>query len=430
MSELFLLRPAEAALKRKPKHRGLLWALCLCFGVFLGWAAWAEMDEVCRGAGQVVPSGRVQQIQNLEGGIVREFLVREGDLVDKDQLLLRIDNEYAGSQYRDNLGRSLEAMAAIARIKALISGGEPEFAPSVGEELMQRQRDLLYAERERNAAELAVLVSQKELRLQEVAEQEEKLRQMEQSLGLAQRQRELARPLLQSRAYSPMDFLGLEQKVQALSADMATLRLAIPRGRIAAQEAENRHRLRRAEIAAKQREDLNRLEAELISLSESLSAGSDRVSRAEVRSPVRGTVKKIYVTTVGGVIKPGEDIMDIVPVDDALIIEARISPSDMAFIEPGQRATVRLSAYDFSIYGGLEGVVDQVGADTLQGQNGEIYYPIKVRTLKKSLEYRGQEMRIMPGMQAQVDVLTGKKTVLQYLIKPIAKAKQSALREH
>lgn len=431
--ELPLLPPVEAALHRRPvSTRRVLYAVCLTFVVLLGWAALAEVDEVARGTGQVIPSQRVQQIQNLEGGILRELMVAEGHIVEKDALLARIDNEQAGSVLRDAQYKSLDLRAAIARLRAEISGAEPDWPQEVRErapDIIARHEELLAGHRRQDAAGLRALDAQLELRQQELAEQTTRRKGLESALALAVRQRNLVRPLLATRSYSEVEYLNLEQRVSGLQGDLDTLAATIPRLEAAVREAEERLNLRRAELASEDLAESTRAEVELASLRELIISGGDRVTRTDVRSPVRGTVKRIHITTQGGVIRPGEAIMDVVPVDDTLVIEARISPQDVAFIYPGQRAVVRLSAYDFGIYGALEATVEQISADTLEGKGGEVYYLVKLRTKDTALRHKDAHLPILPGMVATVDVITGKKTVLDYLLKPILKARQTALRE-
>ncbi len=418
--------------KGKASFRLLFAVLCLAFFLMLLWAAFAEIDEVVAGMGQVIPSQRVQHIQNLEGGILRELLVREGEQVDKGALLLRIDNETAGSEYRDALTRSLELEASIARLRAELDGGEPQYSESLlrsAPELIARHNSLLEAERAKSDTTRKALQAQLELRKLDAEELLTKQRNLTASLSVAVRQRDLARKLMASRSYSEMEFLHLEQQVLSLQGELAALESGIPRSHAAIREAEERLGMVKAERDAAALEKLNQATAELAALRELLVAGADRVSRTEVRSPVRGIVKSINITTTGGVILPGEVILDVVPLDDSLIVEARISPQDIAFLFVGQKAKVRLSSYDFAIYGALDATLEHIGADTVQDPQGGIYYQVHLRTDRSSLRYNGRELPILPGMLATVDIMTGKKTVLDYLLKPILKAKQTALRE-
>ncbi len=409
----------------------LVWLSAIAIAILLTWAGFAELDQMARGIGQIVPSQRVQLIQNLEGGIVQDILVFEGQVVEKNTVVMRIDNEMAGSQYREAFVRSLEHEASMARIEALIVGGPAKYSPNVLEvpELVRRQDDMLNAARAQIETELNVLALQVESTKRELEEQHEVKKQALTSLELVQRQRNLALPALRAKAYSELEFLDIEQRLQSLKADLAGLEHSIPRLEAVAKEAAERLQLRKVALEAEYREQLNEVQIQLLSLRELLTAGDDKVQRTEMRSPVRGVVKTIHANTVGGVVAPGATVMEIVPLDDSLIIEARFSPSDIAFLYPGQKALVRITAYDFSVYGGMKALVENISADTLEGQQGETFYQVKVRTENAHLQHAGMSLPIMAGMMAEVDILTGKKTILDYLLKPLLKAQQRAFRE-
>lgn len=440
----------EAALARQPSAgaRTLSLAVGAFFLVFLLWASFASLDEVTHAEGQVVGSQRTQVIQNLEGGILRSVEVHEGQIVEKGAVLARLDNEMAESSYRDAVNKSLENLAAIIRLEAELNNTNPAFpddllgslAASVGrsitadvggqtKQIIHDQQQAFNARYQQKMAELQVLESQFQQKKHEVDEQIARKRQLDRSLQLAIEQRDLAYPLLQRRNFSKVEYLGLQQKVVQLQGDIESLASSIPRSQSAAREAEQRIVFRKAELDSAITDEINKRRLELTSLSETLAAGGDRVTRTELRSPVRGTIKQIYISTVGGVVKPGEAIMEIVPLDDTLLVEARVTPADVAFLRPGQAAMVKLTAYDFSIYGGLQGTLEQISADTFEDKRGNFHYIVKVRTAQTSLGYRGELLPIMPGMMATVDIMIGKKTVLDYILKPILKAKQNALRE-
>ena len=234
---------------------------------------------------------------------------------------------------------------------------------------------------------------------------------------------------MQRNNFSRLEFLSLEQKVVELRGQVSVLSASIPKAQAAAEESRQRIASRRAEQNASITEEIRKRRLELNSLRETLSAGGDRVTRTELRTPVRGTVKQIHINTLGGVVKPGEPIMDIVPLDDTLLVEARVSPKDVAFLRPEQDVMVKVSAYDFSIYGGLEGKLESISADTIEDRKGDYYYLVKVRTQKTAITHNDTVLPIIPGMVVVADILIGKKTVLDYLLKPILKAKQNALRE-
>ncbi len=409
----------------------LVWFSALSVLILLIWAGFADVDQMVRGMGQVVPSQRVQRMQNLEGGIVQEILVREGQVVEKDMIILRIDNKTADSQYREALSRSLDLAANIARLEALIDGGQAAYPPEVLEkkELVISQNELLQSARIRDESELQVLLLQSETRLREAEEQKELKKQTEASVNIAQKQRELALPALKSKAYSQAQFLDLEQKLQDLKTQMAGYEHSIPRLEVAAQEATERYNLRKAELEHEYYKELSEMRKQYTSIVELLSAGDDKVQRTEMRSPVRGVIKTILANTIGGVVAPGATVMEIVPLDDSLIIEAKFSPADIAFLRPGLRAKVRVTAYDFSVYGGMDATVENISADTIENQKGETFYNVKVRTDKSYLQHGEQDLPIMAGMVTEVDVLTGKQTILDYLLKPLLKTQQRAFRE-
>jgi len=407
-------------------------SIMVMFCGFLLWARLAVLDEVTRGFGKVIPSQRVQEIQNLEGGILSEIFVIEGQEVQKGDLLCRLSNEQAASFYRDAMSKALEHRAAIARLLAEVEGVEPVFDEEVrtrAPQLVEDQYRIFEAQRDQVGIELRLLQDQFEQRQQEVSEMEGRRRQLMQSLEVAQKQRDIAKPLVERQIHSELDFLALEQRVLELKGDVEALTLGIPRVKRAAQEARGRIEQRSAELRSRALAEINERRQELISINETLASGGDRVTRTDVRSPVRGLVKHILINTLGGVVQPGKSIMEIIPLDDTLLVEAQIKPSDIAFLHPGQAAQVKITAYDFSIYGGLDGLVEHISADTIQNEKGESFYVVRVRTESNAMAYHGKRLPIIPGMTAQVDILTGKKTVLDYLLKPILKAKQNALRE-
>lgn len=432
--DLAFMSEVDAAINRTGHSFAYTLSLVVCLLVvsFILWAHFTVLDEVTRGMGQVIPSQRVQVIQNLEGGILQEILVQENQIVAKGDVLVRLDNTMAASQFRDAYSKALEHQAAIARLEAEAEGKEPAFPAEVQAEdsqIVADQLSIYRARQQQLQLELKVLQSQYDQKVQEVSEMQSRRQQLQRSLKLANEQRDIAKPLVEQGIYPRVDYLTLEREVSTLRGDLDGLRLAIPRVRKAADEAQKRMSQRRAEFRAVALEEVNRRRVELKSLREALAAGEDRVVRTDVRSPVRGTVKQIIINTIGGVVRPGEAILEIVPLDDTLLIEARIRPADIAFLHPGQPAMIKVSAYDFSIYGGLEGVVEQISADTIQDEEGESFYKVKLRTRTNAISYRGEKLPIIPGMTAGVDILTGKKSVLTYLLKPILKARQNALRE-
>jgi len=431
---LLFMSEVDQALYGKGRKFAYMMSTCiiLMFVGFLVWAKLAILDEVTRGFGRIIPSQRVQEIQNLEGGILSEIFVNEGQVVKKGDVLCRLHNEQAASYYRDAFAKGMEHEAAIDRLIAVVEGKEPVFSDELKEkapQLVGDQMRIYRAQLQQYDIELGLLKDQLAQKEQEVREMKGRKKQLQSSLKVAEKQRNITKPLVEKQIHSELDYLALEQRVLELRGDVEALALGIPRVVAVVKEARGRIEQRKAEFRSIALEEINERRLELISIRENMSAGSDRVTRTDVRSPVHGIIKSIYINTLGGVVQPGESIMEVVPLDDTLLVEAEVKPADIAFLHPGQEAQVKITAYDSSIYGGLKGTVEHISADTIEKERGESFYLVKVRTTENVMEYRGEKLPIIPGMTAQVDVLTGEKSVLDYLLKPILKAKQNALRE-
>jgi len=371
-------------------------------------------------------------VQNLEGGIVSAILVREGEIVERGQVLLRIDNVRAASDLRENRKRHLALLGALARLRAEVGETGIDFAPQVladAGEVARNERALFDARQQALDSELAILHSQAEQRQQELAELQRRLTQVEGSHELALEELKITAPLAAKRIVPQIDLLRLKREVNDLEGELETTRLGIERIKSASHEADRRIEEKSLSFRAEAQRELTVVRAEADALEERIAADADLVQRTEVRSPVRGTIKQLFVNTVGGVIQPGEDLVEIVPLEDTLLVEAKVRPADIAFLRPGQAATVKVTAYDFSIYGGLDAVVEDISADTITDEEGERFYRIRVRTTEGTLDRAGAPLPIIPGMTTEVDILTGEKTVMDYLLKPILRAQQTALRE-
>ena len=432
--EIDFMTDVDAAMLRRGHRFAYLLStvIAVLFLMLIIWANFAVLDEVTRGRGKVVPTRQVQEIQNLEGGILKNILVTEGEMVSEGQIVVRIDNEVAQSQYRDAVTKSMESRAAIACIDALLDDTEVNMPAEVLEqapEIAADQQSSYAARNEQHLSQLRVLANQKEQKEQEVREMLGRMHQLEQRLNIALEELRIAKPLADKEIMAKTDYLALKDRVVTLRGDLQAINLGLPRVRKAVEEFESHMDQTKAQYRSVLLDERNALKSHLTSYEQTLSAGEDRVIRTEIRSPVNGTVKRILINTLGGTVQPGESIMEILPLDEFLLIEARIRPSDIAFIRPDQKAIIKLTAYDFGIYGGLEGSVISISADTIEDERGENFYLVKLRTKGNSLKYRGQELPIITGMTADVDILTGKKTVLDYLLKPILKAKQNALKE-
>ncbi len=399
---------------------------------FITWSHYAILDEVTRGDGQVIPSSRTKVIQNLEGGIVSEILVDVGDIVEVGDVLLRIDNSTAESSYREEKTRYNNLRARVIRLEAEVSGNSLRFPVDLQEDAATavRQETSQYnISREQLNAEISVLQSRAEQRRQEVEELRSRLSQLESQLAVVQREYGMTQPLVRQGLVPQLDLIRLEGDMADIDGEIRTIKLSIPRAQTAVSETEKQIKEISLKARSKASQDLNSVRSELESLAQAMRAGEDRVKRTEVTSPVQGSVKDIFINTVGGVLQPGQEIMEIVPLNDTLLVEAKIKPADIAFISPSQEAIIKITAYDFSIYGGLKAQVENISADTTTDQEGNSFYKVLLRTPETSLLHKGKELPIIPGMTASVDILTGQKSVFDYLAKPILKAKNEALRE-
>lgn len=400
--------------------------------IFIAWAALAVIEEVTTGRGRVIPASKIQLVQNLEGGIVREILVREGQRVVEGDVLLRIDPTLAGS----TLGEAREKMqgltALIVRLDAEVDGKLPSFPSdlsSIRPDLVEQQREQYEARKRELDAAINAFDQQEQQRAQELVELAARIATLTRARALAQEEADLVRPLAQSRAVARSDIIAVETKLNEIEGSLKAAELARPRVESTRREIIER---RAERLAAFRSDALQRLAAarlEFNGLTESSRSSADRVARTTIRAPTTGIVKTVHVTTPGQVVQPGHNMVEIVPLNDTLLVEAQIRPQDIAFLRPGQRAVVKITAYDFALYGGLEAEVEQIGADSIVSERGEIYYLIRVRTARSALERDGDKLPIMPGMVADVDIITGAKTVLEFVTRPLTRMRYAALRE-
>ena len=410
----------------------LLLLIAAFIGIALWWASVAEIDEVTRGQGKVVPSSKVQIIQNLEGGILADVLVSEGQMVEKGDVLLKIDDTRFSSSFRESKLTYWELLARTARLSAE-SEGKPLELP---DELMINQPELaaeergLYQSRQLQLqSTIDVLKRQAEQRRQELVEKQARQQQLSRSFELSNQELQMSEPLLAAGVMSEVEILRLKRTVNDLRGEMDSNRLAIPRIRSSIDEVQQKINEAVTRFESEAARELSEVRAEMERTEESVSALKDRVTRTNVRSPMKGTIKRLMINTIGGVIQPGMDLVEIVPLEDNLLIEAQIRPADIAFLRPGQEAIIKFTAYDFSIYGGLEAKLVRISADTITNEEDESFYLIYLRTEQNFIKSSMGELGIIPGMTVTVDILTGEKTVLDYLLKPILKAKNEALRE-
>lgn len=421
----------EAVLVASPRGgRRLLWVIVIFFTTLIFWASWAEVEEFARGEGKVIPSQHIQVIQNLEGGIIAELYVQEGQAVIRGQKLLRIDDTRFSSSLREASVTLEQLQIKSARLRAEADGQEFNTdSINWSSELLEQERAFYESRMEEQQSSIQVLNQQASQKNQEVSELSSKRDQLKRSVNLLNKELELTRPLADSGAISEVELLRLERQVNDLRGELESAELALPRAKSSLEES--KEKLANADFVFRReaREELNEITNELARLTETNSALADRVQRTLVTSPVAGTVKRLLVKTIGGVIQPGMDIVEVVPSEEILLVESKVRPSDIAFLHPGQIAKVKFTAYDFAIMGGLSGEVVHISPDTILDENGDSFYLVRVETSRVFTGPNGRELPIIPGMTVSVDILTGKKTIMDYLLKPILKTKQMALRE-
>ena len=431
-------------------HRLTIWALAALILTFIIWAYFAALEQVTSGEGKVIPSSNTQIVQSLDGGILEELYVREGMSVLKGQPLARIDDTRFQSDVnqqkqevdslRSNIIRLRAELSSILvgddsnwRLQIKIAKKDVIFTNELAEKMPQlvaRQQQEYNGRIDSLINQLAIQGRKIEQKTQEIQELDSKIGTLKRSYDFANKELNLTRPLAEKNIIPEVELLKLERSVNDILGELEGVQLLRPKSESSLSETI----LQRRETALKYRTDtraeLNKMQAELSRMNEAQVGVQDKVEKALMTSPVVGTIKTIHINTLGGVITPGQPLMEIVPTQDKLLIEAKIKPQDIAFLRPGLPAIVKVTAYDFAKYGGLHGKVEHISADTTQDDKGNSFYIIRVRTESSSIIKKDKtELPIIPGMMTTVDVITGKRTVLEYILNPVLRAKQSALRE-
>lgn len=410
----------------------VLWLTAGFLITALLWAANATLDEVARAEGRVIPSSQIQIVQNLEGGILAEVLTREGERITAGQSLMRLDDTRFASSFNESRLAYLAMDARIARLEAEIANTTfraPADFPAEHLSLIDDERELYRRRSEELGSAIDILTQQLMQQQQGLAELRAETSKLEVSARLAQEEFHITEPLVETGAVSQVELLRLEGAVNESGGRLAVTRLAIPKAEALIAEAGRKIRERGEQFLREAQAELNDARTQRSRLAISSVALADRVRRTDVQSPVDGTVKQILVNSVGAVVQPGMDLLEIVPSNDTLLVEAKVRPADIAFLRPGQQATVKLTAYDFSIYGGLDSKLELISADTISDERGEYFFKIQVRTQRNYLGTADNPLPIIPGMIATVDIMTGHKTVLDYLLKPLKRAQANAMSE-
>lgn len=414
------------------RARMMLYTVLVAIIVLIVWACLAPVDEVTRGVGSVIPSSQLQRVQSFDGGVVDDILVDEGDRVAAGQLLMRIDPTRFLSTFNENRVQAEALEARAERLRALATGSEFTTA----NDLVQRAPNIVERERELYNSNLDTLDEQRQILQERLEQRRAELNEAvsrrdtaSRELGLASQELNMTQPLLQSGAVSEVEILRLRREVSRARGERIQATAQVARLESAIQEAEGELREVDSQARTEWRQELTATLGELAALNESSSGLQDRVRLAEIRSPVDGVVQRLTFNTLGGVVQPGQEVVEIVPTDDTLVVEARIAPQDIAFLRPGLPATIKLTAYDFAIYGGLRAELEHISASTTTDEEGNTFYRVRVRTRDSADEMVEEDLDVIPGMTAQVDIVTGKRTVMQFLLKPVLRAWGNALGE-
>lgn len=433
-NDYHFMRSISAAVLEDTPHklRSVLIFWLITVFIFFLWAALAPIDEIVRGDGKVIPGGENQMIQHLEGGMLSEIMVKEGQKVKADDILLKVDNLKSSSTYESSQFKSAELRAKIVRLRAESTGGA--FAPSVADvkeipmQIMQ-ERSLFVSNQESLNSQIASLRDLYQQKQGELIEAQGRINEQKHALDFIREEVAISEPMVAQGIKPRVEFLKLQRELSDVSERYNGVRSSIPRLRSAINEINSKIRAARSEYVTKARLELNEAVTESQRVGAESSALADQVTRTVIKSPINGIVQKLYVNTVGGVIKPGDNLIEIVPTEGGLLIEAKVKPSDIAFIYPGQKAVIKVTAYDFSVYGSLDGVVSTISPDTETDEKENVYYIVRVQTNKKYLGTKEKPLKIIPGMMVNVDIITGEKTVLEYILKPLLKAKQYTFSE-
>lgn len=429
----FMNSISSAVLEQSPKKfRFILWFWILTIFSLIVWAYFAKIDEIVRGEGKVIAQSQNKMIQNLEGGIIEEILVKEGDIVKKDQILIKIDNQKSIADYESTKLKSLELTAKIMRLKAEINDQDFVIDENQNKDLLQYlvlEKSLFDINKSKLEHEIMVLKEQLIQKENDLSSANSSLNYLSSEYSIIQQELRIAEPLVEQKIRSNTDFLKLKREANNIGKELTGVKISINKIKSSIEEARSKLNDVKDEFKKLAQEELNKSTGEIERINASLNSLQDRVKRTNVYSSDEGIIQKIFFNTIGGVIKPGDNLVEIVPTGEDLLIETKIKPSDIAFIHYDQSAKVKFTAYDYAIYGGLEGKVIKISADTQIDENKKSYYKLQIQAKNNYLEKDGKKLPLIPGMVVHVDILTGKKSILDYILKPILRAKQYTFTE-
>lgn len=429
----FLNSRSAAVIEQTALHsKVFLWIVMLTIATAIFWMDRTMLDEVVKGYGKIIPSGKIKSIQNLEGGIIKEIMVKEGDNVKQGQPLLKIEDIFYSSSHERNRLKYDELFAKSLRLKAEAFGKlfiVPDKMDKSLSELVEKERSLYESNQQQLYKNLQVLGSQKLQHYDKLEELQTHHIELTEAMNLVQEQININLPLVERKIVSEVDFLRLKQEKNSVQQSLTKTRFAEKTIKSVIEETQITLDGALLAFQNEAKEELNSIDAEMQRIKESQLALKDQVKRTLIHSPVTGVVKIMHVNTIGGVVQPGREIVDILPTGDTLLVEVRIHPKDIAFIYPDQRAVVKLTAYDFSIYGGLNGKVIRISPDSITESDGTTYYDVWIETDRNYLGTKDAPLKLIPGMVVDTDIITGKKSILSYIIGPVLKTTENALKE-
>lgn len=417
---------SAAVLEHKPKYirRVLMFWLAAVF-LTLIWASFAEIDEIARGIGKIVPSGENQIVQNLEGGIIEEVLVEKGDVVITGQVLLKLSNQKTASLLERQVIKTMELQAKLLRLKAQANDTIFIIPKDISAALLPsivREKSLYLTNQAQLTTQQQVFQQKLNQRQFELNEVKVHIKHFKSALMLIQEEVKMTEPVVLMGVKPRVEFIKLQREENAINERYQSAKISIPRLEAAISEAQNSLDALKHQSQSKIKQEINEVTIELEQIMASNKALTDETQRSFIRSPSNGIIQSIFVHTIGGVVKPGANLIELVPSDDVLWVEAKLKPADIAFIYPGQKAIVKFTAYDFSIYGGLSGEVVKISADTQTDRQENTFYTVHIKTQQSFLGNSQAPLKIIPGMTTSIDIITGKKTVLDYILKPILRS--------
>ncbi len=418
---------SQALIDDTPKSgRIVLYIILGLLVVFFIWAYFTKVNELVRGEAKVIPYGQNKIVQNFDGGIIKEIVAEEGDLVQKGDVILRIENVQSASIYDKNVGTIDELKLRQKRLYAEVN--QIDFEIEKNDAISQKEYNLYLTNKEQFKSKIKVLEEQVQQKVKEKDEINSNVKYLQNSLSLISKEREMIKPLSEKGIVSQVEYLKLEREVNSIRDNLESAKLSLSRVSSMIKEAENRISEAKNEFINEAQKDYSEISSKLNSISKENNALEDQVKRTAIKAPVTGYIKKMFVNTIGGSVQPGMDLVEIVPSEDKLLIETKINPEDIAFLTPGLEVSIKFTAYDFTIYGSLKGTIEKISPDSTTEED-KTYYLIYVKSEQNYLKSKNKILNIIPGMRGSADIITGQKSILTYLLKPIIKTKQYAFSE-